>query len=62
MELEDRFEKTLEEEILKLEKWAMRLEKKIWFLKEAYIRSRYFPASPMHKSNGKIEQLNFFEK
>lgn len=60
MELQDKYEKTLEEDILKLEKWAIRLEKKIWFLKETYLRTRYFPA-PVNKIGAKIEQLNFFE-
>jgi len=53
----DLFDETLEKKILRMEKWIMRLQKDLYFLKEVYhLKQAVRPSSPQKKT----EQLQMF--
>lgn len=58
MQQMDLFEETLEKKIYRMEKWVMRLQKELWFLREVYTMSKKqgkldIPIKP-------VDQIDFF--
>jgi hypothetical protein len=58
MQQVDLFGETLEKKILRLEKWTLRLQKEMWFLKEVYHMSKQNEKFDTFKKH--IEQTDLF--
>lgn len=54
----DLFEETLDKKILRMEKWVLRLQKELWFLKQVHELSK--TRKPAAYVARKIEQLDIF--
>lgn len=54
----DLFEETLEKKIYRIERWIMRLQKEIWFLKEVHNMSR--KPNKINISAKRVDQVDMF--
>lgn len=54
----DIFEETLEKKIVRMERWVLRLQREVWFLKEVYNMSK--KAEKIDTSNKRVEQVDMF--
>lgn len=52
------FEETLEKKIMRLDRWILRLQKEMWFLKEVYNLSKR--AEKIDISKKRVEQVDMF--
>lgn len=59
----DKFDETLEKKIVRLEKWIMRLQKEMWWLKSVAQRnSTYKNVVPTPKQVKERAQLDLFQR
>lgn len=58
MQQPDLFDETLEKKIYRMEKWVLRLQRELWFLKEVYNISKR--AEKFTKLKNHIEQADMF--
>jgi len=59
----DKFDETLEKKIVRLEKWIIRLQKEMWWLKSVAQRSQaYKQIVPTPQQAKKAAQLDLFQR